>query len=86
MSANRHLAPGVYTTLLKTHFAVVTDAVGAVRLPVKSNNFPPTINLVCSFSSFSGFNSHTIFPYVTFLSLGNCVLGMKMTAFSLLLV
>ena len=70
MSDNRHLVPGVDTTLLKTHFAVVTDAVGALRLPVKSNKFPSTVNLVRSFSSFSGFTLHTIFPYVTFLSLG----------------
>ena len=62
MSANRHLAPGVDTTLLKTHFAVVTDAVGALRFPVKSNKFPPTVNLVRSFSSFSGFISQTILP------------------------
>ena len=55
MSANRHLSRGVDTTLLKTHFAVVTDAVGALRSPVKSNKFPHTVNLVRSFSSFSGF-------------------------------
>ena len=28
VSANIHMSPGVDTTLLKTHFAVVTDAVG----------------------------------------------------------
>ena len=81
MSANRHLAPGVDTTLLKKCFAVVTDAVGALIFPVKSKNFPPTVNLVRSFSSFSGFNSHTIFPYVTFLSFGTCVFEMKITVF-----
>ena len=70
MSANRHLAPGVDTTLLKTHFAMVTDAVGALRFPVKSNKFPPTVNIVRSFSSFYVFTLHTILPYVTFLSLG----------------
>ena len=68
MLANRYLAPGVDTTLLKTHFAVVTDGVGALRFPVKSNRFPPTVNLVLSVSYFSGFTSQTIFPYVTFLS------------------
>ena len=66
MSDNRHLAPGLDTTLLKTHFAVVTDAVGALILPVNSNKFPPTVNLVRSLSSFSGFTLHTILPYVTF--------------------
>ena len=70
MSANRHLAPGFDTTLLKTHFTVVTDAVGELIFPVKSNKFPPTVNFVRSFSYFSGFTSQTIFPYVTFLSLG----------------
>ena len=69
MSANRHLAPGVDTTLLKKHFAVVTDAVGALIFPVKSNKFPPTVNLVRYFSSFSGFTLHTLFPYATFMSL-----------------
>ena len=81
MSVNRHVAPGVYTRLLKTHFSVVTDAVGALNFSVKSNKFPPTVNMVRSFSSFYGFNSHTIFPYVTFLSFGTCVLEMKITAF-----
>ena len=70
MSSNRHLAPGVDTTLLKTHFAVVTDAVREMRFPVKSNKFPPTVNLVRSLSYFSGFTSHTILTYVTFLSFG----------------
>ena len=70
MSDNRHLAPGVDTTLLKTHFSVVTDAVGLLRFPVNYNKFPPTVDLVRSFSSFSGFTLHTLFPYVTFLSLG----------------
>ena len=81
MSADRHLAPGVDTTMLKTHFAVLTDAVGALRFPVNSNKFPTTVNLVRSFSSFSGFASHTILPYVTFLSFGTFVLGMKITVF-----
>ena len=62
MYASRHLAPGVETTLLKTHFSVVTDDVGALIFPVKSNKFPPTVNLVRSFSSFSGFISQTILP------------------------
>ena len=81
MSDNIHLAPGVDTTLLKTLFSVVTDAVGALRFPVKSNKFPPTVNLVRSLSYFSGFNSHTIFPYVNFLSSGTCVFEMKITVF-----
>ena len=81
MSANRQLAPGVDTTLLNTHFSVVTDAVGVLRFPVKSKTFPPTVNIVRSFSSFSGFTSHTIFPYVNILSLGTWALTMKMTVF-----
>ena len=81
MSANRRLAPGVDTTLLKTHFAVVTDTVGALRFPLKYNKFLTTVNLVRSFSYFSSFTSHTILPYVTFLSFGTCSLGMKMTVF-----
>ena len=81
MSANIHFAPGVDTTLLKTHIAVVTDVVGALIFPVKYNKFPPTVNLVYSFTSFSGFTLHTIFPYVNFLSFGTCVLGMKINVF-----
>ena len=81
MSANRHLAPGVDTTLLKTHFVVVTDSVGALRLPVISNNFPPTVNLVRSYSSFYGSTSQTILPYLNFLSLGTLDLGTNMTVF-----
>ena len=38
MSSNRHLAPGVDTTLLKTHFTVVTDAVGALIFPANSSH------------------------------------------------
>ena len=60
MSENRHLAPGVDITLLKTHFAVVTDAVGALIFPVKYNKFPPTVNIVCSLSYFYGLILHTI--------------------------
>ena len=85
MSSNRHLAPGVDNTLSKTQFSLVTDAVGALIFPVKSNKFPPNINLVRSFSSFSGFNSQTIYPYVTFLSLGTLDLGINMTTFFLLI-
>ena len=70
MSAKRHLTPGVDTTLLKTHFTVMADAVGVLRFPVKSNKFLPTVNLVCSFSYFSGFILHNILLYVTFLSFG----------------
>ena len=62
MSANRHLDPGIDTTLLKTHFTVVTDAMRALIFPVKSDTFPPTFNLVRYFSSFSGFISQTILP------------------------
>ena len=72
MSANGHLAPRVDTTLLKTHFAVANDAVGALRFPVKSNKFPPTVNSVRSFTSFSGFTLQTILPYVTF-----CLWGLE---------
>ena len=62
MSANKHLAPGVVSTLLNTHFDVVNDAVGALRFPVKSNKFPPTVDLVRSLSSLSGFISQTLLP------------------------
>ena len=70
MSDNRQLAPMVDTKLLRTYLVVVNDAVGALRFPVKSNKFPPTVNLMRSFSFLSVFNSHNILPYVTFLSLG----------------
>ena len=69
MSANRHLAPGFDTILLKTNFSVVMDAVGGVIFPLKSNKSPPTVNLVRCLSSFSGFNLHTILSYVNFYSL-----------------
>ena len=52
MSANRHLFPGVDTTLLKTRFAVVTDAFGALKSPVKSKKFPLAVNLVRYFYYF----------------------------------
>ena len=81
MLVNRHFSPGVDTKLLKTHFSVVTDTVGLLIFPVKSNKFPPTVNMVCSLSSFYGFTLHTIFPYVDFLSFGTCVLEMKMNVF-----
>ena len=81
MSANIHLSPGDDITLLKTHFEVVTDEVGALRFPVKSNNFPSNINLVCSISYFYGFTSHTVLPYVTFKYFETCVLVMKLTVF-----
>ena len=70
MSANIHLSPGDDITLLKTHFEVVTDAIGALRFSVMSNKFLPTVNIVCSFSYFSGFTLHTILTYVTFYLLG----------------
>ena len=66
MSDKGHISPGVDTTLLKTHFAVVTDAVGALRFPAKYNKFLPTVNRVLSFSSFFGFTSHNILLYETF--------------------
>ena len=81
MPANRHLAPVVDTTLLKTHVSVVTDTIGALSFPVKSKTFPPTLNLVQSLSSVSVFTSHTIFPYVIFVSFGTCVFGMKINLF-----
>ena len=81
MSSNRHLAPEVDIKLLKKHFDAVTDAVGALRFPVKSNKFPPTVSLVRSFYSFSGFISQNILPKVTFLSLGTLYFGMNMTVF-----
>ena len=70
MLVNIHLAPEVDTTLLKTHFAVVTGDVGAMRFPVKSDKFPTSVNPVRSFSSFSGFALHTILPYAIFLYFG----------------
>ena len=70
MLATKHLSHGVDTKLLKTQFAVVTDAVGALRFPVNSNKFLPTVNIVRSFSSFFGFTSHNILPYVTFFLSG----------------
>ena len=81
MFSNRHLAPGVDTTLLKTYFSVATDAVGALIFSVKSNNFLPTVNMVRSLFSFSGLTLHTFVPYMPFLSFGPCVLGMKVTVF-----
>ena len=81
MSANRHLAPGVDTKMLNTHFAVMTDAVRALIFPVSSKKILLTVNIVRSFSYFFGFTLHTIFPYVTFLSFGTCALGIKMTVF-----
>ena len=60
---------------------MVTDAFGVMIFPVNSNKFLPNVNLVQSFSSFYGFTSHTILPYVTFLSFGTCVLGTKITVF-----
>ena len=77
MSANRHLAPGFDTKLLKNFFAELTDAVGALIFTVKSNKFPPTVNLVFSFSSFYDFNLHAIFLYVTFYLLGLVFLKLK---------
>ena len=44
MSANRHLASGVDTTLLKTPVVVGIDDVGSLIFPVKFNKFLPTIN------------------------------------------
>ena len=70
MSDDIHLDPGFDTTLLKTHFVVVTATFGALIFPVKSNKFPPTDNLVRYFSSFSGFTAHTIFSYIHFLYFG----------------
>ena len=70
MLAVRHLAFGVEMILFMTHFAVVTDAVGVLRLPAKSRRLPPTVNLVLSLISLCGFISQTILPYVIFLSVG----------------
>ena len=67
----RHFAFGVDMTLLMTHFAVVTDAVGVLKLPVKSRRLPPTVKRVLSFTSLCGFMSQTILPYVIFLVAGS---------------
>ena len=66
----RHLAFGVDMTLLMTHLAVVTDAVGVLKLPVKSKRLPPTVKRVLSLTSLCGLMSHTILPYVVFLFAG----------------
>ena len=65
MSANRHLDPGIDTTLLKTHFAVVTDAVGALIFPMKSDTFPPAFNDPGLFESIHAlFDAHVDPPLV----------------------
>ena len=66
----RHFAFGVDMTLLMTHLAVVTDAVGVLKLPVKSRRLPPTVKRVLSLTSLCGFMSQTILPYVIFLLAG----------------
>ena len=66
----RHFAFGVDMTLLMTHLAVVTDAVGVLKLPVKSRRLPPTVKRVLSLTSLCGFMSQTILPYVIFLVAG----------------
>ena len=66
MSSNRHLSPGVDTTLLKTHFSVVTDAVGVMRFLEKYNKFHPTVNLVLSFSFFFWFHFEYYFSICNF--------------------
>ena len=70
MSAVRHLALGVDTTLLKTHFAVVTEAVGALRFPMNGNKLPPTVSLVRCTSALSVLMSQHIRPYVIVLPEG----------------
>ena len=57
------------------------DDVGALICTVKSNTFSLIVNMVRSFSSFSGFNSHTILPYVTFIFFGTCFFGVKINVF-----
>ena len=79
MLSNRHLAPGVDTTFLKTHFSVATGAVGALRFTVKSKTFPSTVNLVFSFSSFFYFHFAYNFALCYFLYFWTCVLWIKMT-------
>ena len=70
MSAVRHLTLGVDITLLKTHFAVVTEAVGALRFPMNDNKLPPTVSLVRCTSAFSVLMSQHIRPYVIVLPEG----------------
>ena len=67
MSAVMHLAPGVEITLLKRHFAVVTVAVGVVRMPEKGSKLPHTVMRVRWVSDLFGRMSHTILGYVTLL-------------------
>ena len=79
MSAVRALAFGMDMTLLRRHFAVVTEAVGVLRFPVQSNKFPPTVRRVWQCSSLSGLMLQTIFPSVTVFSpKGTFYFGMKL--------
>ena len=75
MSDNIHLAPEVDTTLLKTQFDVVTDAVGALIFPVKSNKFPPTFNLVRSLSYFFWFQFAHYFAICDFFIVWDLCFG-----------
>ena len=62
-----HFAPGVEITLLKRHFAVVTVAVGVVRMPAKGNKLPHTVMRVRCVSDLLGRMSQTILGNITLL-------------------
>ena len=63
--------------LLKIHFAVVKEAVGVLKFPVKSRRFPSTVRQVLFFTILLGFSSHTIFSICDLLFLGMSVLGIN---------
>ena len=62
-----HLALGVNTTLYKTHLAVMSEAVDALRFPINGRRLPPTVNLVLFIYFLSGFTAQHILPYGTVL-------------------
>ena len=75
MSANRHLALGVDTTLLKTHFAVVTDAVGELRFLGSLPIFRP-LSILCDPSLLFLVASHRLFYHrLPFCLWGIWILG-----------
>ena len=79
MSTVRPLTPDVETILLSTHFAVITDAVSALRLPSKSSTPPPlTVNRLLSLTALLGLREHAIFPFVVCLPLGTSDPGINL--------
>ena len=78
ISANRNLTPGVDNTLLSTHFSIVTDAVGALTFPVKSNKLTPMI--IWFFLSLVCFLAHYLSVCDLFY-FGTCVFGINIIVF-----